>query len=82
MFIAGVVFIVLAGIQIFFIVLRSVSLAAGKFLMRQSVREHQSQEDLAVISSKIAEIESFPVGTAMVFTLVFLALAVVFFYLQ
>ena len=82
MFTAGVVFIVLAGIQAFVIALRGLCLWMGKILTSDRIASTSTPEEREEIAAKIAQIESYPVGTAMVCAVTCLVIAVVFFYFQ
>jgi len=86
MFTAGVVFAVLAGLQVFFIVMRAVSRHAARRLLvfseNHPTLKYDMAEKNAELRSKLETMEGLSMTGPKVFALIFLAISLAFFYFQ
>jgi 1,4-dihydroxy-2-naphthoate octaprenyltransferase len=85
MFIAGIVFAIIAGFHVALLLLRSISLwAARKYLRDTDYPEYRTAlaEQRENIQKSIANAESISVTPVMIITLVCMALSLIFLFLQ
>jgi hypothetical protein len=85
MFTAGVVFAVLSGIQLFFIVSRFAGLYMGRKMLKFSdtpQMRHSMSEQRGELQSKMEQLEKASTKGAQVLALVFLGISILLFYFQ